>query len=191
MELFMSQHILQHAKEAILSIQKEISEKERKIHACESCFEHLEGKNSIEKSLDMVESSISDATKKIQDFKMKSVSLNEQLSLAKKLHLENGKCPVCDSSVEHLNPLFREEHLKDELDNLKKQISSQEKQLKAFDDKKLDFEGVKTYSLKERKSKVSEEDFAAPSKPDTKICDFINNLPDILVAKDFKDFMIF
>ena len=111
-----------YAKEAILSIQKEISEKERKINACESCFEHLEGKNSIEKSLDMVESSIRDATKKIQDFKMKSVSLNEQLSLAKKLHLEDGKCPVCDSSVEHLNPLFREEHLKDELDNLKKQI---------------------------------------------------------------------
>ena len=55
--------------------------------------------------------------------------------------------------------------------------------------KKLDFEGVKTYSLKDRKSKVSENDFAIPSKPDTKISDFINNLPDILVAKDFKDFV--
>ena len=55
--------------------------------------------------------------------------------------------------------------------------------------KKLDFEGVKTYSLKDRKSKVSKNDFATPSKADTKISEFIDNLPDILVAKDFKDFI--
>jgi hypothetical protein len=55
--------------------------------------------------------------------------------------------------------------------------------------KKLSFEGVKTYSLKDRKSKVSENDLAVPSKPDTKISEFIENLPDILVAKDFKDFI--
>ncbi len=55
--------------------------------------------------------------------------------------------------------------------------------------KKLDFSKVKTYSLKDRKSKVSESDFAVPSIPDTTISEFLNNLPDILVAKDFKDFI--
>jgi hypothetical protein len=55
--------------------------------------------------------------------------------------------------------------------------------------KKLDFEGVKTYSLKDRKSKVSEKDFANPLTKDVKISEFIKNLPDILVAKDFKDFV--
>jgi hypothetical protein len=55
--------------------------------------------------------------------------------------------------------------------------------------KKLELDGVKTYSLKDRKSKVSEKDFAISSKPDSKINEFINNLPDILVAKDFKDFI--
>lgn len=55
--------------------------------------------------------------------------------------------------------------------------------------KKLDFEGVKTYSLKDRKSKVSENDFAVPSGADIKISEFIENLPDILVAKDFKNFI--
>ena len=57
-----------------------------------------------------------------------------------KLHLEDGKCPVCDSSVEHLNPLFREEHLKEELDTLKKKITSLEKQVKTFQEKRLEFE---------------------------------------------------
>lgn len=55
--------------------------------------------------------------------------------------------------------------------------------------KRLDFSGVKTYSLKDRKSKVSQNDFAIPSNPDTRIKEFINNLPDILVAKDFKEFI--
>ena len=39
----------EYAKEAILSIQKEISEKERKIRDCEGCFDHLDGKKNIEK----------------------------------------------------------------------------------------------------------------------------------------------
>jgi len=55
--------------------------------------------------------------------------------------------------------------------------------------KKLSFEGVKTYSLKDRKSKVSEDDVAIPSNSETKISEFIKNLPDILVAKDFKKFI--
>ncbi|HXV66131.1 MAG TPA: SMC family ATPase [Nitrosopumilaceae archaeon] len=123
----------QYAKDAILSIQKEISEKERKIRDCEGCFEHLDDKKIIEKSLDMAESSIKDSKDKIQEFKMKTVSLVEQISLAGKLHIQDGKCPVCDSSVKHLNPLFREEHLKEELDNMKKQIITLEKQAIIFE----------------------------------------------------------
>ena len=127
-----------YAREAILSIQKEISEKERKIRACEGCFDNLDGKKSIQNSLNMAEFSIDESIEKIQNFKMKIVSLNEQLSLAKKLQLEEGKCPVCDSNVERLNPLFMEEHLKEELENLKKQISTIEKQVKTFEDKRTD-----------------------------------------------------
>ena len=129
-----------YAKDAILAIQKEITEKERKIRDCEGCFEHLEGKQNIKKSLDMAKSSIEEVAEKIQDSKMKIVSLNEQLSLAKKLQLEDGKCPVCDSNVKHLNPLFRKEHLKEELENQNKQIISFEKQVKTFEKKRLEFE---------------------------------------------------
>ena len=61
----------------------------------------------------MAESSIDEMAQKIQESKIKIVSLNEQPYSGRKLHLEDGKCPVCDSSVEHLNPLFREEHIKE------------------------------------------------------------------------------
>jgi deoxyhypusine synthase len=49
----------------------------------------------------------------------------------------------------------------------------------------------KTYSLKTRKSKVRLEDFARPPGPvgDRKFSGFIQNLPNLLLAKDFREFI--
>ena len=134
--------LVKYAKDAIYSIQKEVSEKERKIRDCEGCFEHLDEKKRIEKSLEMAELAFKETGKKIQEYKMEVISLKEQLSLAKKLHLENGKCPVCDSKVNHLNPLFQENHLVDEQNNIKKKIVSLENQNEMYEKKKEDFSNV-------------------------------------------------
>jgi deoxyhypusine synthase len=50
---------------------------------------------------------------------------------------------------------------------------------------------AKTYSLKARKSKVRVEDFARPSGParDRKFSEFIHSLPDLLLARDFLEFI--
>jgi len=134
--------LVKYAKDAIYSIQKEVSEKERKIHDCEGCFEHLDEKKRIEKSLEMAELAFKETEKKIQEYKMEVISLKEQLSLAKKLHLENGKCPVCDSKVNHLNPLFQENHLVEEQNNIKKKIVFLENQNEMYEKKKEDFSNV-------------------------------------------------
>ena len=134
--------LVKYAKDAIYSIQKEVSEKERKIHDCEGCFEHLDEKKRIEKSLEMAELAFKETGKKIQKYKMEVISLKEQLSLAKKLHLENGKCPVCDSKVNHLNPLFQENHLADEQNNITKKIVSLENQNEMYEKKKQEFSNV-------------------------------------------------
>ncbi len=134
--------LVKYAKDAIYSIQREVSEKERKIRDCEGCFEHLDEKKRIEKSRNMAELAIKETGKKIQEYKMEIISLKEQLSLAKKLHLENGKCPVCDSKVNHLNPLFQENHLADEQINIKKKIVSLENQNEMYEKKKQDFSNV-------------------------------------------------
>ncbi|MDD5225532.1 MAG: hypothetical protein PHE84_16235 [bacterium] len=49
----------------------------------------------------------------------------------------------------------------------------------------------KTYSLKARKSKVRVEDFARPpgSARDRKFSSFIHSLPDLLLARDFREFI--
>lgn len=115
--------LVKYAKEAISSIQNEILEKEKKIHDCEGCFEYLNDKENVEKTLQITESAIEKTVEKIQEYKTKIISLKEQQTLAKKLQLKDGKCPVCDSKVERLNPLFQENHLRDEQENLSKKIS--------------------------------------------------------------------
>lgn len=131
--------LIKYAKDAISSIQNEISEKEKKIQDCEECFNNLIDKKNVENSIQKIDQDIEKTIKKIQDYKMKIISLNEQQSLAKKLHLENGKCPVCDSKVEHLNPLFQEKHIKDEQISLNKKISLLENENARYEEKKYEF----------------------------------------------------
>ncbi len=134
--------LVKYAKDAIYSIQNEVSEKERKIRDCEDCFEYLDDKKRLEKSLEMAGLAIKETGKKIQEYKMRVISLKEQLSLAKKLQLKNGKCPVCDAKVDHLNPLFEEEHLIDEQNNINKKIMSLENQNEMYEKKKQEFSNI-------------------------------------------------
>jgi hypothetical protein len=55
--------------------------------------------------------------------------------------------------------------------------------------KKIDLANVKTYSLENRKSKVSIGDFAKPIVKNNSIDDFINSLPSILSGQSFKEFL--
>ncbi len=53
--------------------------------------------------------------------------------------------------------------------------------------KKIDTSRIKTYSIKDRESKVRTNDFAKPCKKGTSIKDFLSSLPNILAAGNFKD----
>ena len=55
---------------------------------------------------------------------------------------------------------------------------------------KIELEKIKTISINDRKSKVKTEDFAKEFLPEINFDKFYNSLPDILVAKDFKDFSL-
>jgi deoxyhypusine synthase len=53
--------------------------------------------------------------------------------------------------------------------------------------KKLDTSRIKTYSLKDRPSKVRIDDFAKPHRPGASFKDFFSSLPNILGARHLKD----
>src|SRR5210317_1448176 len=50
----------------------------------------------------------------------------------------------------------------------------------------IDLSGVNTYSLADRESKVSTEDFANPWRKGSSYRDFLANLPDILAGEQLK-----
>ena len=131
--------LLSYAKDAIHEIQREINENERKIHDCEGCFEHVNLKTDLESKIQKVEQAVEDTLKKIQEFTNQIASLKEKQLLASKLHLKDNKCPVCDSKVEKLNPLFQEEHIKQEIIILHEKIISAEKERDLYSQKRKEF----------------------------------------------------
>lgn len=128
-----------YAKEAIQEIQREIAEKEHKIRDCEGCFEHISLKNDLESKMERIEWVVEENQKRIQELTGKVASLKEKQALAEKIQLKDNKCPVCDSKVEKLNPLFQEEHLKQEIVSIKEQIISAEKERISYNQKRAEF----------------------------------------------------
>ena len=131
--------LLTYAKEAIHEIQHEINKNERKIHDCEKCFEDARLKTDLESKILKVEEAIDETLKKIQEMTNQTTSLKEKLSLASKLQLKDNKCPVCDSNVEKLNPLFQEEHIRQEITEIGNQIILKEKERSMYNQKKKEF----------------------------------------------------
>lgn len=54
---------------------------------------------------------------------------------------------------------------------------------------KITFDGVKTYAISERYSKVKTSDFAARVSANSSLQEFLDSLPDILIGRDFKEFV--
>jgi exonuclease SbcC len=141
------QELRSYVREAIIEIQKEIAEKERKIAECEGCFESADLCSGLESILKKTELEMNEVDKKISDFEKQQAILNEHRTLAKKLQLQDGKCPVCDTKVKHLKPVFQVEHIRTEMEkitmdlealrakkqkSLKEKIEAEAKQKKAF-----------------------------------------------------------
>ncbi len=150
----------EYAKEAILEIKNEIEEKERKILDCKGCFEYVGLAKDLQIKLKKEEFAIKDSLKRLQKLTNLKASLVEKQSLASKLKLKDNKCPVCDSKVSKLNPLFQEEHLKQELEKNEDVITTLQKDIKLFEKNRFEF------SEKLQKAKESQATLRAHSIKD-------------------------
>jgi len=127
-----------YAREAIREIQHEITEKERKIQDCEECFQHAGLKIDLETKVENAFQAVEGTQDKIQELSNQVASLKEKLVLAVKLQIRNNRCPVCDSTVEKLNPLFQEEHLRKELVLIQENIVAAKKEQEMYHKKRSD-----------------------------------------------------
>ena len=116
----------EYAMEVIKSIKKEVAEKEEIVNECKPCFAISKNRNDIESIINKIQKELSTIESKLSDLEKKQVRLEENVELAEKLVLKDGKCPVCDSSVDHLKPLFQKKHIEDELDVIGKKVEELE-----------------------------------------------------------------
>ena len=116
--------LVKYVKTAITSLQKEILEKQRKLSDCEGCFDYVSTKKEIETQMRTIDTELESTRDEIRKLSEKVGKLGGQEELATKLKLKNGKCPVCDSVVDGLNPLFQEERIRDEITKMREKIAS-------------------------------------------------------------------
>ena len=140
--------LLNYAREAILSAQREIVENERKIRDCDGCFEFAKSKKTIEKQLERLESEIESISSKVHKNSLNVERLKEQQALATKLELKDSRCPVCDSKVAHLNPLFQVEHLKQEITSMNDEIENLNEKKIHIQDEKVELSKILEKAIK-------------------------------------------
>jgi exonuclease SbcC len=116
----------EYAKDVIKSIQNEVTEKEEIVNECKPCFAISKNKNEIESEINKNQKELSVIESELSDLEKKQVRLEEHEELAEKLILKDGKCPVCDSTVNHLKPLFQKKHIEDEINGIEKKVAELE-----------------------------------------------------------------
>ncbi len=117
--------LTRYAGEAVRGLMREVTQNERRIRECTKCFE-VDGGRDFGSEVAAQENAIEEARRKAKELAGTMASLEERLSLAARLQLKDGRCPVCDTEVAGLHPMFREEHLREEIADAARQEESWE-----------------------------------------------------------------
>jgi len=123
----------EYAMHIIKSIKNEVAEKEEIVNECKPCFTLSKNRNEIETKINESQEKLSAIESELNDLEKKQVRLEEHEELAEKLVLKDGKCPVCDSSVDHLKPLFQKKHIEEEIEVIQKKVLELEHEKDEFE----------------------------------------------------------
>jgi len=127
--------LISYAKDVIKSIQSEVSEKEQTVKECKPCFVISKNKEELESETNKTQKNLVTIETQINDLEKKQARYEEKDELAAKLELKDGKCPVCDSNVDHLNPDFQKEHIENEIEEIEKKIVELENEREVLSEK--------------------------------------------------------
>ena len=114
--------LISYARDVIKSIQREVSEKEQTVKECKPCFVLSKNKHELETETKEIQKILVSIEIDLSNLEKKQARYEEKEELATKLELKDGKCPVCDSIVDHLNPDFQKEHIENEIVEIGKKI---------------------------------------------------------------------
>ena len=125
---------IKHVKNVIIQKRSEHEKEREKFERCNEQFPMAEKKEELGSIVNEIEDEIKKNQDKIQELNSKLSSLIEKERLAKELQLTDGKCPVCDTEVKQLKPIFQEDHIKTEKQKIEKELVNLKEQQKRLDD---------------------------------------------------------
>ena len=132
--------MFEYARQKIVDIGDKNEEIEGKIQECEHSFSIISNSGELESQIREGKTELDKIAKDILEFSNKQSKLDANVSLAEKLKLKDGKCPVCDSEVDHLNEIFQIEHIKHETNLIRDSITKLEQKQNKIEQKNVELE---------------------------------------------------
>lgn len=132
--------LLRYLRNTIVSKKRELEEKQKRLADCTNSLSIASTRAQIEHEMAQIQAEIDKIRINTKEAGEKIAMICGQQEIANRLHLVDGKCPVCDSKVDKLNPLFEEEHLKAELASLKNKTEILTKEDMTIQNKKRELE---------------------------------------------------
>ena len=120
--------LITYAREKIVEIRNKNLEIKRKIEECDASFSVIEAGGDIEPEISQGKTKLEKISEEFLDLSNKKSKFNANVSLAEKITLKDGKCPVCDSEVDHLNEVFQIEHIKQEIKEITDKMNKLEQE---------------------------------------------------------------
>lgn len=103
----------------------EIGKLDNIISECTVALENYNKGADVKDQIESLRQTQRTSESEISEYEKMLASLNEQLNMSEKLSLKNGKCPVCNSQVSELNPLFVGAHINEEIIKINDKLDAQ------------------------------------------------------------------
>ncbi|MGI0059244.1 MAG: AAA family ATPase, partial [Nitrosotalea sp.] len=120
--------LLRHLRDSIVKMKQDLVEKKKRLEECSNSLLISSTRLQVELDAKQTQSDIDRINTELRQVGEKTASIQSQQDIANRLHLIDGKCPVCDSKVDKLNPLFDEKYITSELETLKKKTETMTKE---------------------------------------------------------------
>ena len=132
--------LIVYAREKIVELRRRNLEIEEKIEKCNASFSIIDVSGDVEPKISQGKASLEKISEEFLDLSGRKSKFNANVSLAEKITLKDGKCPVCDSEVDHLNELFQIEHIKKEIKEITERMNKLEQDKREIQQKTVQLE---------------------------------------------------
>ena len=127
------EELARYCKDLKAKMSDEIKSDREKITECTKYLIVLDSVKGTASDLERIIQQEQMGRKSVQDQRDLLARLEEKMNLARSLHLSDGKCPVCDSKVRSLKPIYDEKHLGASIENAKSCTSAAEQRVADLD----------------------------------------------------------